>query len=72
MRDGDAKYAEALSGVLSLGDGDVKDYSDHKTLVSLIYCQKTVDSMSLLQYDSGDLIDLDALRLRGATGIGRK
>jgi len=57
----DAKYGEALSGMLSLGDGDVKDYSDNKTLVSLIYCQKTVDSMSLLKYDAGDLIDLDTL-----------
>jgi SNF2 family DNA or RNA helicase len=55
----DVKYGEALSGVLSLGDGDVKDYTEHRTLVSLIYCQKTVDSMSLLQYESGDLIDLD-------------
>jgi len=55
----DAKYGEALTGVLSLGDGNLKDYSDHKTLVSLIYCQKTVDSMSLLKYDAGDLIDLD-------------
>jgi SNF2 family DNA or RNA helicase len=57
----DVKYAEALSGMLSLGDGELKDYSDNKTLVSLIYCQKTVDSMSLLKYDAGDLIDLDTL-----------
>ena len=57
----DAKYEEALSGVLALGDGDVKDYQDNKTLVSLIYCQKAVDSLSLLKYEAGDLVEVDAL-----------
>jgi len=57
----DAKYSEALSGMLALGDGNLKDYSDNKTLVALIYCQKTVDSMSLLKYDAGDLIELDVV-----------
>jgi SNF2 family DNA or RNA helicase len=57
----DAKYSEALTGILALGDGEVKDYSDHRTLVSLIYCQKTVDSLSLLQYAQGDLVDIDMM-----------
>ena len=55
----DAKYGEALTGILSLGDGDVKDYEEHKKLVALVYCQKTVDSLSLLKYGEGDLIDID-------------
>jgi SNF2 family DNA or RNA helicase len=55
----DAKYSEALSGVIALGDGELKEYEEHKALVALIYCQKTVDSLSLLRYGEGDLIDLD-------------
>ncbi len=55
----DAKYREALSGILSLGDGDVREYEEHKRLVALIYCQQVVDSLYLLKYDAGDLIDLD-------------
>lgn len=55
----DAKYTEALSGMISLGDGEVRDYEEHKALVKLIYCQQTVDSLSLLRYGEGDLIDLD-------------
>ena len=66
----DVKYGEALSGVLALGDGDVKEYTEHKTLVSLIYCQKAVDSMSLLQYASGDFIDLDIVSGESAE-VGR-
>lgn len=55
----DAKYSEALTGVIALGDGEVRDFEENKTLVSLIYCQQTVDSLSLLRYGEGDLIDLD-------------
>lgn len=53
----DAKYEEALTGILCLGDGEVKDYEEHKKLVALIYCQKVVDSLSLLKYSEGDLIE---------------
>jgi SNF2 family DNA or RNA helicase len=55
----DAKYGEALTGILSLGDGEVRDYEEHKRLVALTYCQQTVDSLSLLRYEEGDVIDLD-------------
>lgn len=65
----DAKYSEALTGYLSLGDGDVKDYEEHKKLVALMYCQKTVDSLSLLNYREGDEIDLDIMNEVGPTAI---
>ena len=55
----DAKYTQALSGVLELGDGTVKDYEEHKKLAALVYCQQTVDSLSLLKYDEGSSIALD-------------
>jgi len=45
------KYAEALSGLLELGDGEVKDYEEHKAFVSLIYCQQVVNSLALLKFD---------------------
>lgn len=47
----DAKYGEALSGILELGDGEVKDFEENKALVSLTYCQQVVDSLSLLKFD---------------------
>jgi SNF2 family DNA or RNA helicase len=50
----EAKYDEALKGVLELGDGGVRDYSEHATLVALIYCQQIVDSMTMLKYEEGD------------------
>ena len=53
------KYEEALNGVLLLGDGEVRDYEESKILTSLIYCQQTVDSLSLLKYEAGDLIDVN-------------
>ena len=48
------KYSEALSGVLQLGDGEVKDYSEAKAMASLIYCQEIVNSLSLLKFSAGD------------------
>ncbi len=51
------KYEEALSGVLELGDGEIKDYEETKALTSLIYCQMCVDSPALLRYKDGDLDD---------------
>lgn len=50
----DAKYQEALSGVLELGDGEVKEYEEHKAFVSMIYCQQVVDSLTLLKYTGGE------------------
>lgn len=52
----DAKYAEALSGVLELGDGEVLDYEGSKALTSLMMCQKVVNSLDLLRYREGDLV----------------
>lgn len=52
----DAKYKEALSGILTLGDGDVKDYSETTVLTSLIYTQEVVDSLALLKFKTGDEI----------------
>lgn len=51
----DKKYAEALAGVLELGDGELKDYSDTKELTSLIYAQEVVDSLALLKFDEGGI-----------------
>jgi hypothetical protein len=50
----DAKYEEALTGVLELGDGEVRDFEEHKAFVSLLYCQQVCDSISLLRYTGGD------------------
>jgi SNF2 family DNA or RNA helicase len=55
----DTKYNEALTGILALGNGDVREYEENKRLVALIYCQQTVDSLALLKYAEGDLIDTD-------------
>lgn len=51
------KYAEALTGVLELGDGELRDYEEHKALVALLYCQQVVDSLALLKYEEGDVLD---------------
>jgi intein/homing endonuclease len=53
----DAKYKQALSGVLEMGDGEVKDYEEHKAFVALTYCQQVVDSLSLLKFKDGDVIE---------------
>lgn len=50
----DRKYGEALSGILELGDGEVKDYEESKALVALIYCQQVVNSLAMLRYKGGD------------------
>jgi SNF2 family DNA or RNA helicase len=50
----EAKYNEALSGVLELGDGEVKEYEEHKAFVSLIYCQQVVNSLTMLRFSGGD------------------
>lgn len=70
----DAKYAEALTGILSLGNGDVKDYEETKKLVSLNYCQQVVDSLSLLKYEEGHEIwtDLPGLESDKVKELGSK
>jgi len=52
----DMKYGEALTGVMGLGDGDVRDFEDTKALTSLIYCQQVVNSLALLKYKEGQEI----------------
>jgi SNF2 family DNA or RNA helicase len=51
-----AKYHEALEGLLELGDGTVKDFEENKALVSLIYCQQIVNSLTQLKFKEGDEI----------------
>jgi len=56
------KYREALTGILELGDGQVKEFEETKALTSLIYCQQVVNSLSLLKFNEGDEVggfDLD-------------
>ena len=50
----DAKYQEALAGLLELGDGDQKDYRETRELTSLIYTQEVVNSLALLNFEEGD------------------
>jgi SNF2 family DNA or RNA helicase len=50
----ETKYEEALSGVLELGDGEVKEFEETAVLTSLIYCQQVVNSLWLLKYGEGD------------------
>lgn len=57
----DLKYQEALSGVLELGDGEIKEYTDHKALVSLNYCQQVVNSLAMLRFKEGDGVGEDYL-----------
>lgn len=59
----ESKYKEALTGVLELGDGDVRDYEEHKALVALTYCQQVVDSLALLKFDEGDEVGFDQFDL---------
>lgn len=53
----EVKYTQALNGVLELGDGELREFEENKALVSLIYCQQVVNSLALLQFKEGDLID---------------
>lgn len=59
----ESKYREALKGLLELGDGELKDYEEHKAFVSLTYCQQTVNSLALLRFQEGD---------EGFDGVGSK
>lgn len=55
----DVKYKEALSGLLELGDGETKDFSETVALTSLIYTQQIVDSLWLLKFQGGEEITTD-------------
>jgi SNF2 family DNA or RNA helicase len=57
----DTKYEEALNGILELGDGEVKVYEENKALVSLIYCQQVVNSLSMLKFKAGDHVGEDTM-----------
>lgn len=57
----DTKYEEALNGILELGDGEVKVYEENKALVSLIYCQQVVNSLSMLRFKEGDHVSENTL-----------
>ena len=52
-----AKYREATTGLLSLGDGSVREFEKTKLLTSLIYCQQVVNSLALLKFKEGAFID---------------
>jgi len=54
-----SKYEEALSGIFELGDGEIREYTEHQALVSLIYCQQVVDSLAMLRFQGGQAIDDD-------------
>jgi SNF2 family DNA or RNA helicase len=53
----DRMYSKALSGVLELGDGTVKEYEEHVAFVALTYCQQVADSVTLLKYNPGDSVE---------------
>jgi superfamily II DNA or RNA helicase len=54
----EAKYREALEGILELGDGETKEYQESIAFTSLIYCQQIVDSLHLLKFEEGHEIDV--------------
>lgn len=58
----DAKYEESLAGLLELGDGTLRDFEEHKALVSLTYCQQIVNSLSLLKFDEGAEVSASLVR----------
>jgi SNF2 family DNA or RNA helicase len=53
----DRMYTKALSGVLELGDGTIKEYEEHVAFVALTYCQQVVNSVTLLKYNPGDSVE---------------
>jgi SNF2 family DNA or RNA helicase len=54
----DALYAKALSGILELGDGTIKDYEENVAFVALTYCQQVVNSPTMLRYEDGASVDI--------------
>lgn len=67
----DAKYTEALSGILELGDGEVKDFEETKALTSLIYCQQVVNSLAMLKFSEGDEVESGLAFEREGHKVGR-
>lgn len=52
-----AKYQEAQSGLLALGDGSLREFEKTKALTALIYCQQVVNSLALLKFKEGALVE---------------
>lgn len=50
------KYQEASSGVLTLGDGEVRDYRATIKQTRHIYCQQVVNSLALLRFEDGSTV----------------
>jgi hypothetical protein len=59
----DRKYAEALQGVMLMGDGNLKDYQETKDLTALIYCQQVCNSLGMLKFEAGS--DVEGLTFEG-------
>jgi len=55
------KYQEALTGLLELGSGEIRDYEETTQLTSLIYCQEIVNHPCLIEYPDYSSEKLDAL-----------
>lgn len=52
-----AKYQEAQSGLLALGDGSLREFEKTKVLTALIYCQQVVNSLALLKFKEGSIVE---------------
>lgn len=57
----DSKYAEALEGLMLMGDGELKDYQETKDLTSIIYAQEVCNSLHLLKFREGDDVQDDVV-----------
>jgi SNF2 family DNA or RNA helicase len=55
------KYAEALSGLLEHGDGELRDYTETIQMTKLIYCQEIVNHPALIEFPDYSSEKLDAL-----------
>jgi SWI/SNF-related matrix-associated actin-dependent regulator 1 of chromatin subfamily A len=55
------KYQEALTGLLELGSGEVREYEETTQLTALIYCQEIVNHPALIEYPDYASEKLDAL-----------
>jgi len=56
----EAKYAEALDGLLTLGDGNDAEVKEVTKLTAIAYCQEIVDDLGLINCEGGSP-KLDAL-----------
>lgn len=55
------KYAEALTGLLEHGDGDLREYTDTVQMTKLIYCQEIANHPGLIEFPDYGSTKLDAL-----------